>query len=107
LTGGGISAAMIAGDEAGKTAAMAVSKGDVSEETLVDYVKRIDKDIIKPNLRSYRIKEGVFNIRDNVFNHTARQVLAMPPEKRTIRNIFLTGLASNPKLMIDIIKAFV
>lgn len=107
LTGGGISAALIGGNAAGEVAAEAVRKGDTSRNFLKLYLKKINKDITKYHARTYRLKEGVFNLTDEMLNETARQVLSLPPEKRTIVNIFLRGLATKPKLAIDILKAFI
>lgn len=107
LTGGGISAALIGGNAAGEVAAEAVSKGNTSRNSLKKYLKLINKDITRNHARTYRLKEGVFNMTDEMFNETAHQILALPPEKRTIVNIFLRGLASKPKLVVDILKAFI
>ncbi len=107
LTGGGIYVALVGGYHAGQVAAAGVARGDVSEDGLKDYTFRIEKDIVKPHLRAYRLKEGVFNLSDEIFNKTAHQILSLPPEKRTLRNVFLKGLASQPRLVVDIIKAFV
>jgi len=107
LTGGGISAALIGGHHAGKVAAGAVKNGDVTSNGLKEYMSRIDKDIVKANLRAYRLKEGVYKLSDKAFNRTAHQIMALPAHKHTLRNVFLRGLVSQPKLMVDVIKAFV
>ncbi|MDP8237959.1 MAG: NAD(P)/FAD-dependent oxidoreductase [Candidatus Hatepunaea meridiana] len=107
VSGGGIAAALIGGNAAGEVAAAAVAKGDITESALKVYLKRIDKDIVKYHRRTYRLKEGVIKLTDDMLNKTAHNVLKLPPEKRTIVNIFLRGLASQPKLAVDIIKAFI
>ncbi|NQT34971.1 NAD(P)/FAD-dependent oxidoreductase [bacterium] len=107
LTGGGISNAMISGKHAGEIAAKAVERDDVSANGLCEYISRIDRDIVKSNQRAYRLKEAVFKLRDKALNDTAHHILALPPKKRTLKNIFLKGLASQPTLVLDIIKAFV
>lgn len=107
LTGGGIYTAMVSGQKAGELAVEAVTKNDVSEKFLGIFNKRIEEDIIKVHKRSYRISKALGNLTDDNFNQTAREVLAIPLEKRTMRTIFLRGLAGNPRLVVDIIQAFV
>jgi len=107
LTGGGIYTAMVAGHYAGTVAAEAAGKGDTTAKGLHDYILRIEEEILRPHKRAYRLKEGISKLTDEDFNRTAHQVLSLPPEKRTLRNIFLKALTSQPKLMVDIIKAFI
>ena len=107
LTGGGIAAALITGNQAGMTAAQAIGSGDVSEKQLSDYVRNLEDIIIKPHHRAYKLKAGVFNLTDDIFNQTAHQVMSLPPEKRTIRNIFIKALATKPKLLVEVLRAFV
>ena len=107
LTGGGIFNALISGKHAGEIAAKAIERDDVSAIGLRGYISRIDSDIVKFNQRAYRLKEAVFKLSDEALNNTARQILALPPKKRTMKNIFLKGLVSQPTLIVDIIKAFV
>ncbi len=107
LTGGGIFTAMVSGNEAGKLAAEAVSKGDTSIRELKKFNKRIEKEIIRPHKRSYRLASAVSKLSDEVMNKTAQEINSIPPEKRTLRNIFLKGLASQPKLVVDVIAAFI
>lgn len=106
LTGGGISAALIGGNAAGEVAASAVASGDTSINSLRAYLRKIDNDIVKYHRRTYRLKQGVFKLTDEMMNKTAHQILELPQEKRTITNIFLRGLVSQPKLVVDIMKAF-
>ena len=107
LTGGGIYTSMVSGNKAGELAVEAIQKGDVSEKFLSKFNSLIEEDIIKPHKRSYRIAKAIGNLTDEHFNQTAQEVLAIPLEQRTMRTIFLKGLAGNPRLVIDIIQAFV
>ena len=106
LTGGGISAALIGGRHAGEIAASAVDRGDTTEKGLKEYQVRVDTDIARPHRRAYRLKEGINKLSDESMDNAAHQLLSLPPEKRTLRNIFLKALASQPKLVIDILKVF-
>lgn len=106
LTGGGIATAMIAGNHAGRVAAEAVHTGDTSAFGLRKYLELIEDDIVKPHKRAYRLAEGVSRLTDEMINWTAHEVLSLPEGQRNLRNIFLKGLSSQPKLMVDIIRAF-
>lgn len=106
LTGGGIYTAMVAGREAGKLGAKAVAKGDTSVRELKNYNKLIDSEIVRPHKRAYRISKAVGKLSDEDMNRTARDINSIPPEKRSLRNIFLKGLASQPKLVLDVIASF-
>ena len=107
LTGGGIATAMMAGFQAGLTAAEAARSGDTSAKALSIYVERIQDDVIRPNLRAYRLKDGVTKLSDDMLNRTADELLALPPEDRTLKRAFLIGLLNQPSLVLDIIRAFV
>lgn len=107
LTGGGIFTAMLAGSYAGEVAADAVAKGDVSRKGLSAYLRMLEEDIVKVHLRAYRIKEGVLRLTDEMMNATAREVLSRPSSELTIRNVFLTALKHQPRLALDIIRAFI
>ncbi len=107
LTGGGIYTAMVSGYFAGITAADAVAKGDVSVGYLKKFHRLIDKDILTVHKRAYKLASAVGKLTDENFNDTAHALQAIPPEERTLKNIFLKGLVSQPKLVVDILKAFV
>ncbi len=106
LTGGGIYTAILSGYHAGAVAAEAVAKGDTSENTLTLYQKRIHNELIRVNLRAYRISEAVRKLTDETLNRTAHEISAIPIEKRNTRTIFLRALMAHPKLTLDIIRAF-
>ncbi len=107
LTGGGIATGMFAGYQAGLTAAEAAKSGETSAKALSIYVDRLQEDVGKPNNRAYRLKDGVANLTDDMLNRTADELLALPPEDRTLKRAFLIGLMNQPSLLLDIIRAFV
>lgn len=106
LTGGGIATAMIAGFHAGETAAEVALAGDASARALKAYDDRLEDEITKPNLRSFRLKEGVNKLSDDVLNRTADELLTLPEGERTLKNAFIHGLKTQPMLLVDILKAF-
>lgn len=107
LTGGGIYTAMVSGHFAGITAADAVAKGDVSVSYLKKFHDLIEKDILVVHKRAYKLASAVGKLSDKNMNDTARDLLSIAPEDRTLKNIFLKGLVSQPMLVMDILKAFV
>jgi len=106
LTGGGIYTAMVSGREAGKLAAKSVADGDTSVNKLKEFDKLIDADIVKVHKRAYRIAVAVGKLSDEDMNNTAAEINAIPADKRSLKNIFLKGLIAQPKLVIDVMAAF-
>jgi digeranylgeranylglycerophospholipid reductase len=106
ISGGGIVTAMIAGQIAGRVAAQAIAKNDVSEKLLEQYPIEWHKAEGKNHERFYKIKKTIYKLSEEDLNHTADTVLKLPPEKRTFINIFKAALVKHPSLIIDVIKAF-
>ena len=106
VSGGGITNAMIAGRIAGRVAAEAVRAGDVSAKKLSAYAKEWRKAEGKTNERFYRIKKAVDRFTDEDSNKTARMLLSIPSEERTVLQVFKKAFYKNPKLIFEAIKAF-
>jgi digeranylgeranylglycerophospholipid reductase len=106
LTGGGILSGMTAGRIAGEVAAKAVRNGNVSVDELAEYPKRWDHDMGKSHERLYRLKKAVFKLSDQSLNRTAHSMMKLPSASRDMVSLFKTALVKNPKLWIDIVKAF-
>lgn len=106
LTGGGIYTAMVSGYHAGQVAVESAGKGDTSAEALKAFNNRIKNAIIKTHKRSYRLAKAVVKLTDDEMNKTAREIMSIPPEERTMRTIFLKGLVAFPKLTVDVLRAF-
>lgn len=106
ITGGGIINAMKAGRIAGKVAAEAVMKGDVSEKMLKKYPQEWNNSVGEINKRCYRIKKAVFKLSDKTLNRLARVLSETPPEKLTLKDIFISALKKYPPLVIDAVKVF-
>lgn len=107
LTGGGIVQSIIAAEIAGEVAATAVKENDTSENRLLEYAKKWDKENGGNHRRAYRLKEAVYKLTDDDLNRTAAAISKKPAEKQTIVNIFKTALIQHPKLIPDVIKIFV
>ncbi len=106
MTGGGIVTAVIAGQIAGRVAAQAIAENDISEKRLQQYAIEWQKAEGKNHERFYKIKKAVYQLSEEDLNHTADSVLRLPPEKRTLINIFKSALMKHPALIFDVAKAF-
>lgn len=106
ISGGGIVTAMIAGQIAGRVAADAIEKKNFSEQRLQQYADEWQKAEGKTHERFYKIKKSVYELTDEDLNKTADSVLRLPPEKRTLINIFKSALVRHPRLIVDVIKVF-
>ncbi len=106
LTGGGITNAMAGGYLAGEIAAECVRRGDWSEAALAAYTRRWEEGWGEEQRRSYRLKEAVHQLTDHTLNRAAHLLNKLPPEKRTMQNIFRTTLIHHPKLLLDIARSF-
>lgn len=106
ISGGGIVQSIMAGQIAGEVAANAVKENDVSQKRLREYVQKWHKAGGKTHIRSYRLKEVVYQLTEDELNQTAARINKLPPEKRTIVSIFKTALFKYPRLIPDILKVF-
>ncbi|RMD91928.1 MAG: NAD(P)/FAD-dependent oxidoreductase [Calditrichaeota bacterium] len=106
ISGGGIVTAMIAGKIAGQVAAQAVKENDLSAKRLQEYAVLWHKAEGKNHERFYKIKKTIYKFTDEDLNRTAESVLRLPPDKRTIVNIFKAALVNHPALIWDVIKLF-
>lgn len=106
MTGGGIVNAMKAGRIAGKVIGEAIRKGNVSKKMLSNYDKEWKKTVGKLNDRFYKVKEFTAKLTDEQLNQTAEILVAMPPEKRTLFNVFKTAVRFQPKLIWEVTKIF-
>jgi len=107
LTGGGIINAIVAGKLAGETAARCVKKGKWSEDDLAEYTRRWEELWGEEQRRYYRIKEVVHKLKDETLNTAAHILVSLPPEKRTMQQVFRTTLAHHPKILLDIARCFI
>ena len=106
ITGGGIINAMKAGRIAGKIAAEAVMSGDVSEKMLKKYQEQWDESVGEINKRCYRMKKVIFKFSDKSLNKLAEVLNNTPPEKLTLKEVFIKALKQHPSLILDAINVF-
>lgn len=106
VSGGGITSGMIAAKIAGQVAAAAILEGNLSEKRLFEYVKLWNKAEGNKHKVFYKLKKFVYDLTDEDLDKTARMLLDMPMEKRTLVNIFKSALIKQPSLIFDIVKVF-
>jgi len=106
MTGGGIVTAMLAGKIAGRVAADAIARDDVSSQNLEPYPQEWHEAQGKNHERMYKIKQAVYKFTDDELNRTAEAVLARKSEERTLVNVFKAALVRHPSLIFDVLKVF-
>ena len=106
MTGGGIVAGMKGGWIAGQVAAEAIKKNDYSEDSLLEYPKRMRKDFGKNHERFYKIKEVTEKLINEELDSIAEKVLSIPHNKRTLTSVFKAAVFKKPTLIIDVLKVF-
>ena len=106
MTGGGIVAGMKGGWIAGQVAAEAIKKNDYSEDSLLEYPKRMRKDFGKNHERFYKIKEVTEKLTNEELDSIAEKVLSIPHNKRTLTSVFKAAVFKKPTLIIDVFKVF-
>jgi len=107
ISGGGIIQSILAGQIAGEVAALAVKEKDVSKKRLEEYPRRWYDVGGQTHVRSYRLKEVVYKLDDDLLNKTAVKVNRLAPSDRTIIAIFKIALFNHPRLITDILKVFI
>ena len=106
MTGGGIVAGMKGGWIAGQVAAEAIQNDDYSENSLLEYPKRMRKDFGKNHERFYKIKEATEKLTNEELDFIAKKVLSIPHNKRTLTSVFKAAVFKKPTLIIDVLKVF-
>jgi len=104
VSGGGIVTGMIAGKIAGQVAGQAIIDGKTDEKRLSEYSRLWQKAEGKKNKVFYKLKEFVYNMSDKDLDDTAKILLQIPPEKRTLVQLFTTALVKKPSLIVEAIK---
>lgn len=106
LSGGGIATALKAAHIAGRVAAEAVQRGNVSQKRLMAYQKEWMKVMGRDHRRFYRLKEAVYTMTDETMNQTAHKLSAVKYPKRTLIKVFQIALFDHPKLLLDVPRLF-
>jgi digeranylgeranylglycerophospholipid reductase len=105
LSGGGIASGMIGGSIAGKIAGEAIRMKKLDH--ILIYDKAWHDRLGKRHETFERIKNGIYNFRDDKFNKIAHSFNKVPKEKRTLGRLFTTALINQPFLLVDVARVFV
>ncbi|MFC1898597.1 NAD(P)/FAD-dependent oxidoreductase, partial [Candidatus Cloacimonadota bacterium] len=107
ITGGGIVQAMIAAKIAGEVAAKAVKAKRFDAKFLKKYHKEWDKKLGNIQKIIFKMKEKYMNLTDARFNKIVDFCQKIPKDKFSLKVLFTEAAKGDPKLMIDVAKAFV
>jgi len=99
LTGGGIDAAMRAGDIAGEVAAKAAAEGDVSEKRLNEYERRWREQMSRRLERYLKAKNVFISLSDEDLDRLAKALSEVKFEKISLTDMLKALLKAHPKLL--------
>lgn len=99
LTGGGIDAAMRAGDIAGDVAAKAVAEGNVSEKRLNEYEKRWREQMSRKLERYLKAKNVLIGLSDEDLDRLAKALSEVKFERISLTDMLRTLLRAHPRLL--------
>ncbi len=107
ISGGGIVQAMIAGSIAGKVAAEAVKKQRFDKKFLKKYRKEWDKRLGNTQKTMFKMKDKFLYMKDEKLDSIVENCSKIPPEKFTTATLFKEAIKEDPKLVMEIAKAFI
>ena len=107
ITGGGVVQAMIAAKIVGEVAAEAVKTGRCDAKFLKKYVKQWDKTLGDTQRVIFKMKEKFMQLTDERFNKIVDFCQKIPADKFSLKALFTEAAKGDPKLMMDVAKAFV
>ncbi|MCD6337645.1 MAG: hypothetical protein J7M01_05385, partial [Candidatus Marinimicrobia bacterium] len=70
------------------------------------YEKNIYKQFGKNHEHQYRIKEIVYQMKDEDYNRIGNEVIKLPIEKRTFLRVFKEVVKHKPEFLVDVLRAF-
>jgi digeranylgeranylglycerophospholipid reductase len=104
MSGGGITSGMIGAALAADAVASALRVNNLS--LLARYEKEWEKRLGGRHRTYHRMKSAVYKFTDETLNGVAADLLALPPEKRTIWGVFRTALVRHPSILWEMVKTF-
>ncbi len=107
ITGGGIIQGMIAAKIAGTIAGNAVREKRFDKKFLKSYPKEWNNELGKNQKIMYSMKEKFMTMSDERFNNLVKFCNSIPQEDLTVAKLFKNAVKDDPKLVVDIAKAFV
>lgn len=107
VTGGGIFNAMWAGDIAGKVAASAIGRSDVSAESLQEYEKAWRAELGRDLNMSLVVKERFTRMTDDELNTLAHSLEGVDLRSTTLIGLVWALFKANKKLLWDLRSIFI
>ncbi len=106
LNGGGITHAIYSGIQAGKTAAGTCEAPGKAAKYFSQYERNIQKKFGKNHEHQYRIKDVVYQLRDEDYNRIGAEVLNIDIRKRSFLTVFRHVVKHRPEFLGDVLRAF-
>ncbi len=106
VTGGGILAAITAGQLAGTVAAEAIKKNTYRAEFLMRYQRAWARTVGRDYARFYKIKEWMLTLKDDDLNHIADSLQQYAPGDLSLLTVFKVALTKHPRLLWLALKLF-
>lgn len=106
VTGGGIITAMRAGKIAGKVAAKAIRRSNVSAASLEEYERIWRSDLGKELNMSLKVKERFTRLTDNDLNTLGHSLVGVDLENSTLLGLLWALFKANKKLLWDLRTIF-
>ena len=107
ITGGGIIQGMVAAKICGIIAGEAVQNSKFEKKFLKEYRKEWDKELGNNQKVMFSLKEKFMCMTDERFNNLVKFCNSVPQEEFTTAALFKRAVKDDPKLVLDIAKAFV
>ncbi|MCD4817718.1 MAG: NAD(P)/FAD-dependent oxidoreductase [Candidatus Cloacimonetes bacterium] len=107
ITGGGIIQGMVAAKICGIIAGEAVQNSKFEKKFLKKYRKEWDKELGNNQKVMFSLKEKFMCMTDERFNNLVKFCNSVPQEEFTTAALFKRAVKDDPKLVLDIAKAFV
>lgn len=107
ITGGGVVQGMIAGSIAGKVAADAIREKRFDAKFLKKYSSEWEKKLGKTQRTMFTMKEKFLTMSDERFNNIVSFCQKIPKDKFGLKVLFTEAVKGDPKLIVDVAKAFV
>ncbi len=106
LNGGGITHAISSGKKAGKLAATACDSPNKMKDLFARYEKEIAREFGKNHEHQYRIKDVVYQLKDEDYDRIGDEILKIDVSKRSFLTIFKHVVKHKPEFIIDVVKAY-
>ncbi len=106
VSGGGITYGLNAAKFAGRVAAESIRRGDYSDRRLRKYHQEWVRKIGKSQRRSYRLKEVLMKVPDEVIDQTAERLMKKKKGRTNFLSAFVPLVKHRPRVVWDVFRIF-